>query len=431
MSWNPNDPFADALLFPGAYPTPRGAQPPPLVILPPSYVFNERGEIVPRDVALQPASPPPDAGPPPPIDSGPPRDLPDEPPGGVVNPDVGQPPWTNAENYPFPIPPPPDAGPPRAPLPDDPGLIFHPDDVLNRPTPAGDPVPWSAFMERLPGARNVEDIFRAQGQMIPPILREIIRRTLPGVRRTTRGVPPLIRRATRQRRQQRAPEIKYRPPRPQESTPQVPAARDLPPQRPEPVPIPQIGRFPAGDEPYEITPQPMPPIPLPRVPTPLPAPDVQVPRIPMPQPAPAPTRRNFPQPSPGRAPIPRSIPRWPGLAIPAILLSRVLRPSSAWEPFRWASPQAQPLPQPQPQPLPFPEPSPLPFPSPNPSTPGLTPLAATQLGFAQFDRQRTRDDECECEDPEKREPNPSSVVARVKNFARRMSQNSLDNLRKG
>jgi hypothetical protein len=41
---------------------------------------------------------------------------------------------------------------------------------------------------------------------------------------------------------------------------------------------------------------------------------------------------------------------------------------------------------------------------------------------------------CECPDPEEeRERNrrPSNVVARIKSFARRMSQNSLDNLKRG
>jgi hypothetical protein len=59
---------------------------------------------------------------------------------------------------------------------------------------------------------------------------------------------------------------------------------------------------------------------------------------------------------------------------------------------------------------------------------GLTNPNALALGSAQ--RQR-REECCKCEDEEeeKKMPRPSSVVAKVKAFARRMSQNSLDNLR--
>jgi hypothetical protein len=46
-------------------------------------------------------------------------------------------------------------------------------------------------------------------------------------------------------------------------------------------------------------------------------------------------------------------------------------------------------------------------------------------------RAQAKRDECECPEPERREPNPSNVVARIKAFARRMSQNSLDNLKRG
>lgn len=45
--------------------------------------------------------------------------------------------------------------------------------------------------------------------------------------------------------------------------------------------------------------------------------------------------------------------------------------------------------------------------------------------------QEQRDEECECEEPEKPKPRPSQIVATIKTFARRMSQNSLDNLKRG
>lgn len=64
----------------------------------------------------------------------------------------------------------------------------------------------------------------------------------------------------------------------------------------------------------------------------------------------------------------------------------------------------------------------------------LTRDNATQLGFAQLTQAQPKEDECVCEEtPEEKEANrrPSNKVAAVKPFQRRMSQNSLDNLRKG
>ena len=63
---------------------------------------------------------------------------------------------------------------------------------------------------------------------------------------------------------------------------------------------------------------------------------------------------------------------------------------------------------------------------------GLTTPNTLALASAQPTRQQ-REECCKCEDEdeekEKKTPRPSSVVASVKAFARRMSQNSLDNLR--
>lgn len=63
----------------------------------------------------------------------------------------------------------------------------------------------------------------------------------------------------------------------------------------------------------------------------------------------------------------------------------------------------------------------------------LTPNYDRQLGFVQQARRaRSREEECKCEETEEeKEENrrPSRVVAKVKQFTRRMSQNSLDNLR--
>lgn len=68
----------------------------------------------------------------------------------------------------------------------------------------------------------------------------------------------------------------------------------------------------------------------------------------------------------------------------------------------------------------------------------LTDLNTRALGFASTVPQtaRARDEECVCEkteeeEEEDRERNRSNVVAQVKTYRRRMSQNSLDNLKKG
>jgi len=76
-----------------------------------------------------------------------------------------------------------------------------------------------------------------------------------------------------------------------------------------------------------------------------------------------------------------------------------------------------------PEPRATPPKVPQPFVNPVP----LTPVEPAALPFAQPQPQTQRDD-CECEDPERKRKRPSNVIARVKGFARRMSQNSLDNL---
>lgn len=223
----------------------------------------------------------------------------------------------------------------------------------------------------------------------------------------------------------------------------VPAPVKLP--RPQSVPMPMP------------LPRPNVPAPPPSSPPPPPRPDIVIPRIPRPsapntfpgvpgvappgpktsprapQTAPPGRKRPGTSPRPRRAPAPKpgvlprlfpfpGIPRWPK---PRVQTSSPLR--------------FQPLPQPSPSPAPFatpvPIPSPLPSPSPSPA-PSPSPLTRVNpqvLSFAQPQPQpRTQRDECECPEPdEEREKRPSNVVARIKGFARRMSQNSLDNLRKG
>ena len=61
----------------------------------------------------------------------------------------------------------------------------------------------------------------------------------------------------------------------------------------------------------------------------------------------------------------------------------------------------------------------------------LTPINPEVLAFSQpLPEARRQRDECECPEPERKEKRPSRVVATIKSFARRMSQNSLDNLRR-
>jgi hypothetical protein len=97
------------------------------------------------------------------------------------------------------------------------------------------------------------------------------------------------------------------------------------------------------------------------------------------------------------------------------------------------------LPQLQPA-TPGVNPPPAPRIAPRPATTtqplaGLTPSTSPALPLAQA-QARAREDECVCEETEeekeeRRESTRSNVVAKVKAFARRMSQSSLDNLRRG
>jgi len=62
----------------------------------------------------------------------------------------------------------------------------------------------------------------------------------------------------------------------------------------------------------------------------------------------------------------------------------------------------------------------------------LTPDNALRLSLnpqATGTRRRTKEKECNCEEEKEARRRPSSKVAAVKAYRRRMSQNSLDNLR--
>lgn len=121
------------------------------------------------------------------------------------------------------------------------------------------------------------------------------------------------------------------------------------------------------------------------------------------------------------APIPRPIPRrfrWP-FVVPIISpLSPFTLPTPAPQPF--APPSSPPTPGAPPpsftppQPFAPPTPAPSPAPQPLPFSPGSP-------------------ENCRCDEPgeRRRRKRPSDVIANVTPFPRRMSQNSLDNLRRG
>lgn len=202
--------------------------------------------------------------------------------------------------------------------------------------------------------------------------------------------------------------------------------------KPPAVPTPDIP-FPIP-EPIREVPQPSIPAPGPvRQPPPLPLPQPRAPSIPTP--APQPPRR--------ASPLPRQrVIRAPGVTIgtaAASILRPILRRRPASQPTvlseflrgRAFDPVLN-RPGEAFDPLPATQPSPQPV---RPITGPLTPdnaLALTLQPQATGQRRGRREKECECEETEEEKElnrRPSSVLAKVKAFTRRMSQNSLDNLR--
>lgn len=189
------------------------------------------------------------------------------------------------------------------------------------------------------------------------------------------------------------------------------------------------------DEPPEVPIQPYFPVPNPEDPVKVPRPDpINVPRpqepAPRPQRIPAP---RAPQPSPS------PIPRVARVLVPVLeqVLERLLTPrvqrGRAFDPslFRFADPVPQPVgdPLPSPQPIPPPELTP---PIPGLSEPDLHDGSAPAFAEpATLTPRRTSERDCRCPKPRKKRANPSRTVAQVKPFSRRMSRNSLDNLRRG
>ena len=253
--------------------------------------------------------------------------------------------------------------------------------------------------------------------LVGPLIRRAIIRALP---RILRG-----RRTVEGRRVQGR--IVKRPVPQMRRIPNIPGTRgrvDLPPL-PQPIPIPQ-------PRPIELPEPELEPLPLP-MPSPSPV------RIPSPARIPAP----LPAPSPSPAPIPRPIPRGRPARRPATFPLGIPFPlpnrSTPWP--RPAFPVRTPLPSLSP-PLPLPSPGPAPSPAPPSPAPAPSPIAtplsslpqvATPFGFLTADnapgvRSRQRD---KCEEERAQRRRPSNKVVKVKTYNRRMSQHSLDNLRRG
>lgn len=245
---------------------------------------------------------------------------------------------------------------------------------------------------------------------------------------------PIPRRAPRRR----APSLGW-PPR---FEPRIP--EPLPSERnPNPPPAPPR-RFETPAPPLEV-PE-LYPMPQPSIPVPQPT----QPRTPAPSETQPPSPVYSPQPLPPRVPAPRTAPprpaRWPQIAQPVATAAAILRRYIT----RRDEPQSIPrldfrdfVTQPvgdlptMPQPV-MPQPVAPPQVAPPVVLPdlGLTPLEGAALPFASAQPQtRRREDECRCEDEteeeaeERRESTASNVFAEVRTFRRRMSQNSLDNLK--
>lgn len=202
-----------------------------------------------------------------------------------------------------------------------------------------------------------------------------------------------------QRRRVMEPKPRTRPTSQRVETPQV--------SPPVELPVPVFREYPAPE--MEPLPQrePIPPVIAPPTPIAIPPP-----------PKTAPTPRSRPTPTVTIPPAqPFSLPR----ALPLFWTKRQKRRDTS--PIFPAAPAAPTIARPE-----------LIAPPTFGLAQDLTPVSDPMLPFAQpltTAQQRNRDKQCECEEEEqeRKQKRPSRVVASVKAFARRMSQNSLDNLR--
>lgn len=248
------------------------------------------------------------------------------------------------------------------------------------------PIPRGMTSTLLPSS----DVF--VGPALPSIIREILRRGLPQIvrrvdrRRRTQERIERERRARDRRRMQQLEELMRRRRTPTE-IPIPRAPRVVRPRMPSPldVPIPQPQRI-------EV-PRPAPTFPTPTMePTPVSIPAPTPPTIPAPQPTPAQTRQRQRRSATPRRQLWRFLPGF-------------FQREGDRSPLREAIPAGS-------------------IPG---TTPGLTVDEATSLSWAAPSSQQRR---CKpCKKPRKKRKNPSNVVATVKPFQRRMSRNSLENLK--
>jgi hypothetical protein len=210
---------------------------------------------------------------------------------------------------------------------------------------------------------------------------------------------------------------------------------DINPNVPPPRPRPPIRTAP----PPEMLPIPSPQIPAPgpvRQPAPAPIPSPRAPSIPLPQPGRVPPR---PGPNrPTRVPrMPRRVTNWPVRVAQSLGAASILRPILRREKqstsllSRFTAP-FDPVLNPIGETIAPPPATAAPPQVAEPITTPLTPANAIALSLnpqATGTRRKTKEDECNCEEEKEARRRPSSKVATVKTYRRRMSQNSLDNLR--
>jgi hypothetical protein len=382
--------------------------------------------------------------PPPPGDTNvtPPITFPDPLPGDYVNPETTPPPRTNAENYPYNIPP---------------GIIVREGSRLSPSqarTALGLSSLPSAIRESLPTQPQRRPALRAtpgrsrSRRTARTRTRDLFAGALPGLGFRPRVIPPRPA-PTRPpaRTDQPAPFPDIVPGRlpgdrsvrdPRITLPRLPMPRELeeafpfpwpelpPPTKKPPPVIAPAPRTPTTPGP-SIPPIRIAPPPAPQLPPPLPQRTPPAPTIPPPAP-----QRTAPPPSRTAPPAPTRAPQTLGAAS---ILGPILRRrrQSSTSLLRQFTAPFDPV-QTPPGDLIRQETPPAiarveTIADALPSDP-LTRLMDPALGLQQ--QARTREEECKCEETEEeKEQNrrPSNVLAKVKSFTRRMSQNSLDNLR--
>ena len=243
-----------------------------------------------------------------------------------------------------------------------------------------------------------------------------------------------------------APPIEIPSPNPWALPPWWPFERVLPRRRTVPgigppgsVPLPRNPDVPPMPLPSERNPNPMlPPITprvFPRLPSPVAPPPFEVapiPRIdiPMPRIEPTPTLPPATQPTPVQLPVP-SAPAAPAPAQPApqqvIRSQPIVNPllERLWPLFRRQSRSGTPRVAQPASPIDVPWPEVPDMPELGLELPDLTLPQPLQLSS----QQRTKDDDCKCPKPKKKRKQPSTTVATVRPYKRRMSLVSLRNLR--